>query len=110
MGETVFHAEAGEFITKDEATKMHQSYKENFGKEAATNFVFYGINKIKRLLDKNNVTGLKIYFAQAEDGSLTTVLAAADANGQDVALNYSGSLKGDSSDYLDKGPQGPPFG
>lgn len=109
MEEKRFHAEAGEFITKDEAIKMHETFLDNTKKWGITNpteSVFYGINKIKKLLDKGgSVEGLKVYFAQEAD-RMTVVLAAADSNGNDIIL-CSGSLKGDGSDYLEKGEKCP---
>jgi hypothetical protein len=101
-----FTPEIGEFITGDEATKMQATHLEtqvNLKIKEPTRSVFFGINKIKRLIDKSSpVAGIKIYFVQNAEGKQTVVLTAADSNGQNIVSNKSG-LKGDGDDYLDMG-------
>lgn len=73
----------GSFIGLEEAVEMTRTYQENHAGE--TKAVFYGISKIRELMAiRDDVMGVRAYFATDADGNHTLVVAAVDSDGRDI--------------------------
>jgi len=78
-----FDGNEGTFIPTTEATKMVADYQKGKPEEAIKAY-FFGKNKLQSLLDEAGSMGIRIYYAEGEDGKQQMVLVAADADGNDL--------------------------
>ena len=77
-----FDGTEGEFIPMSEATEMTSTYQG--GPNGDVKGGFLGKDKINELLQQPGAMGIRIYFGVDENGDKTVVLAAADADENDM--------------------------
>ena len=68
-------------------------WTENFRKDADKNALvagFFGRNIFEKILDQNQVVGIRIYNAKHDNGNPVFVLVGVDATGKDVASGIVG--------------------
>jgi hypothetical protein len=75
-------------ITLAEATKLTKNYRIHEG-SGATLAGAFGKDAISKIIDQNNCTGLRIYYALTDNGLKNFVLCGVDNNGDDL---YDGEL------------------
>ena len=77
-----FDGTEGEFIPMSEATAMTSAYQTGGNGDVKGGFL--GKDKINQLLEQSGAMGIRIYFAEDENGHKTVALAAADADENDI--------------------------
>lgn len=77
-----FKGTEGEFISLDEAGAMTAAWRN--GGNGDIKGVFFGRDNIEALLNQEGSMGIRMYFAENDNGDKTLVLVSADENGSDM--------------------------
>lgn len=78
---TNFNGYEGEMIIVKDGANMTANFRSNFPNEKKG--YFFGRYKIEELLNQTGAMGIRVYFGQNNDGELSMVLVAAEANWDD---------------------------
>lgn len=82
----------GHEITLEEAKVLTAAYRSSATYEANGRIaIAFNKEAIDRLMNKDDVVGLRCYFAHGTDGLLTLVLVAHDAEGNDLTRELAES-------------------
>lgn len=79
-----FNGKEGEFITLETAISWTANYRNSDG-YTGVKAQFYGIEKLKKILDQPNCVGIRIYNAIDDNGNHVKVLVGTDANENDLS-------------------------
>lgn len=70
-------------ITLAEASELTQNYRDA-AESNAIQGSFFGKSALQRILDQGGCVGIRIYYAQEDDGTPTLVLVGVDENEDDL--------------------------
>lgn len=77
-----FNGTEGTFIDLNEASDMTAAWRN--GNNGSIKAVFYGKDKLNDILAQEGCVGIRMYFAENEDGEKTLVLVGAESNENDM--------------------------
>ena len=108
--ESKFKGSEGEFVSTAIATGLQTNYLKGKRCENLQDPIrgeFFGIDQLKKLLNKKTCKGIRIYHGEDENGEPKLILVAVDEFANKIVKDKSG-LKGDGdNDHLANGPKCP---
>lgn len=108
----MFKGDEGGFISSETTHDMINNYlirEAEKGNSHPTQAIFFGKEKLLKMLEKSDVAGLTFYVGmkEGEKEKLSLIIVSSDENWNDI-VNHKGALKSNSiinDDYLDQGNQ-----